>query len=500
MLEKIINYVRAGYSGLCLVSAEESRVDADMKEVALRLERPLYVWSSTSGLVHTENGAVRNVSDPLEAVSAVMELPDDAVVILHDLHLYLEQPDPMLLRVIKDTLARGKAVGQALVLVCCRSVIPPELRHDLTVLEYELPDRDTLNTVLEGIRESASLHDDLPEDERLALLDGARGLTCPEAENAFALSLVEAGTLDARIISREKARAIQNGGILEIIAGTDTLDSLGGLDALKNWLVSRKDAFGARAREYGLPVPKGVLIVGIPGTGKSLCARIIADVFGCPLLKLDTGRLFGSLVGQTEQNLRQVLHTAEAIAPCVLFVDELEKAFSGMRGSGSTDGGVGSRVLGTFLNWMQDKKNPVFIAATANDISQLPPELLRKGRFDDLFFVDLPSETERQAIWDIHVRRCGRDPGKFDCKALALATEGYTGSEIEQAVIEGLYHAFARDMEPTTLTFSTAIQSIVPLSRLSAESVQSIRQWAQGRARSASSTVMKAAKGRKIAA
>src|SRR4051812_8434030 len=232
-------------------------------------------------------------------------------------------------------------------------------------------------------------------------------------------------------------------------------------------------------------MPKGVLMLGIPGCGKSLTAKASTSVFGVPLLRLDAGRIFAGLVGQSESNLRAVIQTAEAIAPCVLWIDELQKGFAGSRSSGSTDGGTSSRVFGSFLSWMQEKRTPVFIVATANDVSQLPPELLRKGRWDELFFVDLPNAPEREAIWQIQIERFRRDAGTFDLRQLAKSTDGFTGSEIEQVFIEALYRAFERDEEPTDLTVGEALAGFVPLSKLMAEQVTGLRSWASGRSRPA---------------
>ncbi len=255
-------------------------------------------------------------------------------------------------------------------------------------------------------------------------------MTTTEAENAGALSVVETGRLNAPVIAREKAQAVKKNGLLELVEAQESLDSIGGLDVLKEWLLKRREAFTPRAMEYGLPTPKGVLMLGIPGCGKSLTAKATASVFGVPLLRLDAGRIFAGLVGQSESNLRSVIQTAEAIAPCVLWLDELEKGLSGSKSSGSTDGGTSARVFGSLLSWMQEKKSPVFIVATANDVSQLPPELLRVGRWDQLFFIDLPTREEREVIWPLQIAKYGREPETFDLPQLARATEGFTGSEI----------------------------------------------------------------------
>jgi SpoVK/Ycf46/Vps4 family AAA+-type ATPase len=372
------------------------------------------------------------------------------------------------------------------------------LEREMVVLDYSLPDRDQLGVVLDGICDSAKLKK-LKDDDRDLVLDSASGLTSTEAENAFALSVVEAKKIDPGIVAREKAATVKKNGVLEIVTVKETLDSIGGLDVLKGWLVQRKDAFSARAREYGLPSPKGLLIVGIPGTGKSLTAKATARILGRPLIKLDAGRLFGGLVGQSEGNLRAALATAEAIAPCVLWIDEIEKGFSGSKSSGSTDGGTSARVFGGFISWMQERTKPVFVVATANDVTALPLEFLRKGRWDDLFFVDLPNQEEREAIWRIQVLRHGRDWSHYDTVALAKASDGYTGAEIEQAVIDALYAGFAAGREPSMPDILKAVADTVPLSKLMGEQIAGLRKWAVGRCRMATAPA-KEEKGRKIAA
>jgi len=310
---------------------------------------------------------------------------------------------------------------------------------------------------------------------------------------------VECGKIHPAVVSREKAQTVKKNGLLEVVEVKDTLSNIGGLDLLKTWLLRRKNAFGKKAMEYRLPCPKGLLIIGIPGTGKSLTAKATASVFGRPLLKLDAGRLYGGLVGESEANIRSVIQTAEAISPCILWVDEIEKGFSGSRSSGSTDGGTASRVFGTFISWMQERTAPVFIVATANDVSQLPPEFLRKGRWDDLVFIDLPNRIEREAIWRIQVVKYGRNPDSFDTNRLADLSEGWTGAEIEQAFIDALYAAFAAGKEPTDLTISLTAEDMVPLSKLMSEQINGLRKWAKGRARLATSTEA-APSGRKIMA
>ncbi|OYT75045.1 MAG: ATPase, partial [Armatimonadetes bacterium JP3_11] len=261
----------------------------------------------------------------------------------------------------------------------------------------------------------------------------------------------------------------------------------GGLDLLKEWLRKRRASLSREAREFGLPAPKGVLLLGVQGTGKSLSAKAIANLWGLPMLRLDVGRVFGSLVGASEANMRAAIRTAEAVAPCILWIDELEKGFAGVQGSGVSDSGTTARVFATFLTWMQDKRAPVFVVATANDVSQLPPELLRKGRFDEIFFIDLPTLPEREQIFAIHLRKRKRDPAQYDLKTLARATEGFSGAEIEQVVIAGLFTAFDAGRELTTEDMLDEVRHTVPLSVMMREEIEELRTWAQLRTRPASS-------------
>jgi len=484
MRQQITNYIKAGYAGLYLISHEEARVEAELKAIATGIEHQLFAWSITDGLLDTKKGTVRECNDPMEVLNAVTELPEDSILLLRDFHQFFDDPNPVLIRRLKDQLRESRKSGKTLVVLGCRLNLPPELEREFTVIDIALPGFEELNAVLKGITESTE--QPMPRTEIVSdLVDAARGMTTTEAENAFALSVVESGEPNAPLIAREKAQAVKKNGLLEIIGTKETLADIGGLDLLKDWLLKRKEAFSPRAREYGLPMPKGLLILGIPGTGKSLTAKATAAVLGVPLLKLDAGRIFAGLVGQSESNLRSVIQTAEAIAPVVLWIDELEKAFSGSRSSGATDGGTSARVFGSFISWMQEKTAPVFVVATANDVSQLPPEMLRKGRFDELFFVDLPNREEREIIWNIQVAKHGRDTRQFDLAQLSKSTDGLTGAEIEQVFIDAMYRAFAEEEEPSDFTIGEVLVDFVPLSKLMAEQITGLRQWAKGRARNA---------------
>jgi SpoVK/Ycf46/Vps4 family AAA+-type ATPase len=488
MQHQLTTYLRAGYPGLAVVSSEEARAEAEIATVCSSLNRTLHAWSSTEGLVDVKEGRITACRDPLDALQLLEGTFANAnprqVVLLRDLQLHMEQTDPMLVRRLKDILRVGKANGHALILLGCRLRLPPELDHEFTRVDFSLPDATQLGTVLSNIIKSAKLKT-VNSAVNEAAVQSALGLTTTEAENAFALSVVETGGIDHRIVSREKARTLKRNGLVEIVAASTTLDDIGGLGLLKEWLIRRSGAFGRAAKAYGLPAPKGLLIVGIPGTGKSLTAKATAGAFGLPLLRLDMGCVFGGLVGQSEANLRSVIQTAEAIAPCVLWIDEIEKGFSGSKSNGSTDGGTSSRVFGSFLSWMQEKDKPVFVVATANDVSQLPPEFLRKGRFDEMFFVDLPEALERAQIWDIVIKRHGRKPTDFDTVVLSRACEQFTGAEIEAVFIDAMHEAFAEGREPLPKDILAAMTNTVPLANLMDGQIGALRHWAKGRAREA---------------
>jgi AAA+ superfamily predicted ATPase len=482
-------YIQAGYPGLAVVTSEETRAEAEIAAVCASLERNLIAWSSTVGLVDMAEQRVTACPDPLDAMQLLDGLfanqEPRVVALFRDLQLHLDHGDPMLTRRIKDILRVAKANGHTLILLGCRLNLPAEIDHEIARIDFHLPDSAALAAVLDGIIASAQLP---PMDSgvRESVLANALGLTTTEAENVFALSVVEAKAIEPKIIAREKASALKRNGLVEIIQTSTSLEDVGGLGNLKEWLRRRARAFGHAAKAYGLPAPKGLLIVGIPGTGKSLTAKATASAFALPLLRLDMGRVFGGIVGQSEANLRAVIQTAEAIAPCVLWIDEIEKGFAGSESSGSSDGGTSSRVFGSFLSWMQEKNKPVFVVATANDVSKLPAPFLRKGRFDEMFFVDLPDANERRQIWEIVIARHERQASDFDVAALAKAADQFTGAEIDAVFVDALYDAFLEDgREPTDLDLANAMARMVPIARLMDGQIAALKNWAKGRARTA---------------
>jgi hypothetical protein len=488
--------VRARYPLVYLVTSEEQRVEAILAGLAETHGKALLGWSAASGLRRLggarTGGAPEEARAPLEALGAVARLGDPSLVVLRDFHPYLG--DPAVVRALRELGHALKSTYTTVVLCSPVLVIPPEIEKEVSVLDVPLPTyRDLLQLLKEIVgvlRQGRSARVDLTREDADALIKAALGLTLSEAENAFAKAIAWDGGLSREDVSRvleEKRQVIRKSGLLEYFPTEERLANVGGLDLLKGWLGRRAAAFSEAARKFGLPEPKGLLLLGVQGCGKSLTAKAIAAQWRLPLLRLDMGRIFSGLVGSSEENLRRAIQVAESVAPVVLWIDEIEKGLAGITSPASGDGGVTARVAGTLLTWLQEKTAPVFVVATANRIEQLPPELLRKGRFDDIFFIDLPSAEERQEILDIHVRRRGRDPAAHDLAALARRTAGFSGAEIEQAVISALYDAFAegRELEPAHL--ARAVEEARPLSVTMQEEIARLREWARTRTRAASS-------------
>ena len=363
----------------------------------------------------------------------------------------------------------------------------------MTVVEFGLPrieDFDQLlDRIIDDVKDTPQVQIDLNADARERLLHAAGGLTLKEAENVFAKTLVLNGKLDAddvSVIFSEKQQIIKKSGLLEYYEATEDFSQVAGLDNLKQWLVKRRIAFTDRAARFGLSPPRGVMLLGVQGCGKSLCAKAVASLWNLPLLRFDVGQMFSSLVGSSEENVRRAIQTAESVAPVILWIDEIDKALAGSAASAGSDGGTSTRVFGTILTWLSEKSSPVFVICTANEIAHLPPELLRKGRLDEIFFVDLPSDNERVEILRIHLKKRSRDPGKFDLAALARASEGFSGAEIEEAVISALFDAFSGQVELSTELIQKTLAETVPLSKTMNEEMSRLRSWASGRARPAS--------------
>ncbi len=482
--------VRARYPIVYVVSWEESRVEQALAEIAQARRKRMYMWTTTQGL--TAYGSRSTDPDsqrPLVALDRIMQSQEQALFVLKDFHPFLT--DHQVIRKLRDLTHSLKLTLKTLILVCPILALPPELEKEITVVDFELPSREDLAALLERIRQSVAgkegVNVDLTPEERERIVKAAQGLTLMEAENVLARSLVEAKRFDIDIITSEKQQIIRKTQILEYFDASQDVTDVGGLDILKDWLRKRTRAFGEAAREFGLPEPKGLLLLGVQGCGKSLTAKTIANLWRLPLLKLDVGKIFGGIVGSSEENIRKAIRIAESVSPCVLWIDEIEKGLSGTQSSGVSDAGTTARVFGTLITWLQEKTAPVFVVATANDISELPPELMRKGRFDDIFFVDLPTDAERREIVEIHLTRRSRDAETYDLAAIAEACEGFSGAEIEQAVVAGMYEAFDRGDSLRTEDILHAIRTSVPLSATMSHVIHELRTWARLRARPASS-------------
>ena len=484
--------IRARYPLIYVVSHEESRVEESLRKLCIEREMRLEVWSVTEGFRVVANGSgSREVKDPMKALEHVHrgEAGQKALYVLRDFHPFLKEPS--LVRKLRDLATELRRTRKSLILLSPVQKIPPELEKSIAaVVDWELPTRQDIEAIARSLIPQAPLaaqqqmESDATFIERV--VEAALGLTAVEAENVFAKSMVRTHTFDMETILEEKKQIIRKSGMLEYYEHREEFSDIGGLETIKDWLVKRRHAFSSRARDFGLPLPKGILLIGVPGTGKSLTAKAVGALWEMPLLRLDVGKIFAGLVGSSEENIRTVIRTAEAIAPAVLWIDEIEKGFSGTGSSNMSDGGTTSRVFGSFITWLQEKESSVFVIATANDVSALPPELLRKGRFDEIFFCDLPSRAERRQILDIHIRKKNRDPAKFELDKLADRTAEYSGAEIEQAVIAALYDAFDRGADLDSEGLMASLQEIVPLSVTMRERIDAMREWARSRARSAS--------------
>lgn len=485
--------VRAKYPIIYIISWEERRVEDALAKICSSLGRTLHVWSVTLGMkppVPRPGGLPRGGGLPgeLEALAQIHESPEGTVFLLKDFHPYMK--DYRVIRLMRDLAARMRGRSQTLVLSCPSLVLPGDLEKDVTVVEFPLPSADeigeTLDHVTAAVKDNRNVDTSLAPVQRERVIKSAQGLTMDEIESVFARSLVEKKRFDVDAILEEKKQIIRKSGLLEYYAPDSGIKDVGGLELLKEWLDQRTKTFTDEARVFGIPAPKGMLLLGVQGCGKSLVAKAVAEHWNLPLLKLDVGRIFGSLVGQSEENIRKAIRTAESVAPCVLWADELEKGFAGSGSSGVSDSGTTARVFATFLTWMSEKTKPVFLIATANDVTALPPEMLRKGRFDEIFFVDLPDTEEREQVFSIHLGKRNRPTSKFNLKALAKATEGFSGAEIEQVVVGALYVAFdaGRDIQQKDLIAEA--KATVPLSVMMREEIDELRTWAELRARPAS--------------
>ncbi len=485
MIETLI---RARYPLVYVVSFEEGRVDRRLTAITDARKKQLFNWTITNGLELPDGSSITELKDPIKVLEYILQSDVNGLFVLRDYHHYLN--DPVIVRKLRDVAHVLKITKKNIVFLSPVLKIPTELEKEIAVIDYQLPDKKEIGEIVRKITDTLdeTKHlDILKSPEKLdKIVEAALGLTAEEAENVFAKSMVQTGQFDIGIVLSEKEQIIRKSGVLEYYHANEQMQGVGGLEELKKWLGKRGKAFTPKAREFGLPEPRGILLLGIPGCGKSLTAKAIASMWQLPLLKLDVGKVFSSYVGSSEENVRRAIQTAESIAPSILWLDEMEKGFSGLGSSGMTDGGTTARVFGTFLTWLQEKSTPVFVVATSNNVSQLPPELLRKGRFDEIFYVDLPSKDERIDIFKIHLEKRNRDVSAFNLEKLSAKTSGFSGSEIEEVIVSGLYDAFDNDEELAQKHLEAVIETLIPLSQTMEEQIRGIRDWAKLRARRAS--------------
>jgi ATP-dependent 26S proteasome regulatory subunit len=446
------------------------------------------VLSSFTSDVPAQKSAVYNTTDPVQALANMESMTVEAVFILKDFHRHLD--NPVVVRRLRDVGQKFSANRRTLILTAPTIEMPPELASLVEFLDLPLPDQPRLRELIrETYTRMAGNHTlklQLDSDGVDAMAANLRGLTEEEAERAVSQTVIARLALSPECVTdvlEAKKAALQRSEMLEFVDATDNMASIGGLDNLKTWLAQRRGSWSDHARDFGLDAPKGVIILGVQGCGKSLCARAVAGEWQLPLVKFDTAAIYDKYIGETEKRIQKVFKVAEGLAPCVLWIDELEKVFAGSGpDSASADAGVSSRLLASFLSWMQDRKAPVFVAATCNNVTALPPELIRKGRFDELFFVDLPNKEERKQIFAIQLTKRKRNPADYDLEKIAASAQGFSGAEIESAVQTALYAAFSQKRELRNDDMLTALSSTVPLSITRAEEIGTLRDWAKDRA------------------
>ena len=483
---KLVRYIDAGFPIIYINTFEEDKVDSLIPEISSGKE--VYEWNETNGYIDFETKTPLQEDCTLERMLDQLKTPDlldRKILIFKDITSYLDEP-----RIVSKVKGLARMINQGVdatvIIVSSVLVIPKDIEKYVTILEMDYLNTDEIKTIIRGfVKDNLNQQVDEKLIEEFAL--AFKGLTEFEILNLLALSYADDGDLtrkDLRLIFDQKQQMIKKAGILEMIPLKETIDDIGGLENLKAWFIKKAKVYKNmnNAKKYGVDMPKGVLIAGVPGCGKSLNAKAAANLFEVPLLRLDMGRLMGKYVGESEGNLRSAIALAEAISPCVLWIDELEKAFAGIGGSG---GGaeVTTRLFGNFLTWMQEKESPTFVVATANDITKLPPELLRKGRFDEIFYVGLPNKEEREKIFNIHIKkRRPQDLKNIRVKELVSITEGFSGADIEGVVKDAIESAFAEDKTSIqTADVIDAIKDTHSLSEIMKDSLEKMTKEYENR-------------------
>ena len=487
--DELALFLKARYPIIYINTIEEDRVEYVIrKNIKTNLNRSIYSWDFVDGYTNNPNNEGFAKRNPLQALELVERLNAEtpALFLLKDFNRFLT--DLSISRKLRNISRILKLQPKTIIIIGSDLTIPKELQDLITVVQFQLPLEEEISQELNRLINSLNIQIDSQLFENLTR--ACQGLSLERIRRVLSRIIATYKTINNDsiiVLLSEKKQIISQTEILEYSSVNEQIDNLGGLENLKDWLKKRKTAFGLQALNYGLPIPRGLLLIGIQGTGKSLTAKAIANDWQLPLLKLDVGKLFGGIVGESESRLRQMINVCETISPCILWIDEIDKAFSNTDNRG--DSGTSNRVLATFISWLSEKTKPVFVIATANNIDLLPIEIIRKGRFDEIFFLDLPEQEEREEIFKIHLQNFRPNSWKsFDYQQLAQASEAFSGAEIRQSIIEGMYHAFYETREFTTEDICMALKELIPLAHLENDQMIRLHQWASsGRIRSASS-------------
>lgn len=483
--------VRTRYGLIHIDTPEEERAASLLRHLADHLRLPLFHWSRSSGLQRQDaDGPIYGTEDPHQAVAHITSSRFPALYHFKGLGSFLD--DALLASQLEEAAHSFEQIRGAVVLTGTGFELPGALKSQAATLELPEPSIDEykqlIGHIVRDLSERMTIVSEINQKDLTRLLNNLKGLTLMEAEKILTKAMVEDGKLcpqDIQAVIEHKKAIVEREGVLEYFPVDEDMADIAGLGGLKEWLQQRKQIIvdPQRARDFGLSFPRGILLLGVPGCGKSLCAKAVANEWSLPLLKLDPANLYNKYMGESERNFKRAMQTSEKLAPVVLWIDELEKAFSSS-GDGQ-DGGTSKRIFGTFLSWLQEHKEDVFVVATANDVSQLPPEFLRKGRFDEVFFVDLPAAEARCAIIEIHLLKRRQEPDAFDLDVLTEATEGFSGAEIEQAIVAALFTAFSDGDNLNTATLLEEIGATRPIADTMPERIADLRAWAEGRVRSA---------------
>jgi ATP-dependent 26S proteasome regulatory subunit len=468
-------------------TSEEERLEQLLLQVATESGMPLYDWSVTTGMAKYGGAAIYNTDQPEQALANIASIQGDAIFLLKDFARYCD--NDKISRRLRDLAEQFRTARRAIVICAASLQLPAELASEAAQFDLSLPTSDELLPLVMNVLAEVNREQHIPLFlDTVGLGQAAQnlaGLSEEEAMRTLRMCVLSRGRADAGLLDDvldAKRKALRSEGLIETVRRDTSFEDVAGLKRLHEWIAKRKSALTPEGQRFGLVPPKGILITGVQGCGKSLAARAVAGEWGFELARLDAGALYDKFVGESEKNLHKALELAQKLAPVVLWIDEIEKAFASAGSSGDADAGLSQRLLATLLTWMQDREGGVFLAATSNNITVLPPEMMRKGRFDEIFFVDLPTAEVRAALFELHLKKRGRDASMFDLTKLAAGSEGFSGAEIEQAIISGLYTAFAEKQQLTTDILLAEIRSTQPLSVTRAEEVESIREWAKTRA------------------